>query len=241
MGTMKILATVIVLTLCLFVGSSYAADRYDWSGIYGGASIGYVHGAQDWTLGRTNFWGTKGDDRNFTFNQFDIGGHLGAQYQWKWLVLGGEGGIFKGPHDEQSKPSGHLAYVTTDEWRADIHTIAKVVAKVGFAYDRFLGYAKGGYAGAFCDTETRYNILTPPAAAHPNTTEWRNGWTVGGGVEYALFKHWIIGVEYSYIDLGKKAQQTGNIILGGGNSSDMKVDAAMHQVLFRVSYKFDVF
>jgi outer membrane immunogenic protein len=229
---MKILATVIVLTLCLFVGSSYAADRYDWSGIYGGASIGYVHASQDWTLGRSQFWGAKGDNQDFTFNQFDIGGYVGAQYQWKWLVLGAEGGIFKGPHDEQSEHSPR--YPSTDQWRADIHTIAKATAKVGYAYDRFLFYAKGGYAGAMVDTDARYNINAVPLIYNPKTSEWQSGWTVGGGVEYALTKHWIIGAEYSYIDLGTQAHKT----ISNGTLFDAKVDAAVHQVLFRVSFKF---
>lgn len=229
---MKILATVIVLTLCLFVGSSYAADRYDWSGIYGGADIGYVNAGQDWTLGRSQFWGSKGDNQDFTFNQFDIGAHVGAQYQWKWLVLGGEAGIFKGPHDEQTKPSP--GFPTTDQWRADIHTIVKATAKVGFAYDRFLGYAKGGYAGAMVETDARFNIFTSEIIFHPKTSEWQSGWTVGGGVEYALTKHWIIGAEYSYIDLGTQPHKTDSF----GTVFDAKVDAAVHQVLFRVSFKF---
>lgn len=228
---MKILATVIVLTLCLLAGSAYAADStFNWSGIYGGASIGYVHGDLDWKLRRTQWWGLTGDKRSFTFDQFDVGGHAGAQYQWKWLVLGAEGAIFKGPYDEQSKRSPR--YPTEDRWRADIHTIAKATAKVGFAYQRFLGYAKGGYAGAFVDTDAKtfYNNYKN------NTSEWHNGWTVGGGVEYGLTKHWIIGVEYNYIDLGSQTHTDHR-----PPSFNAKVDATVQQVLLRVSYKFNLF
>ncbi len=233
---MKILATIIVLSLCLFVGSAYAADsQYNWSGIYGGASIGYVHGSQDWTLGRNQFWGNKGDDRDFRFNQFDVGAHLGAQYQWKWLVLGAEGGIFKGPNEEQSEKSPR--FPATDQWRADIHTIAKAVAKVGYAYKRFLVYGKGGYAGAMVDTAARFNILAPVLTRNTKTSDWQNGWTAGGGIEYALTNHIILGAEYSYIGLGSQAHKANQ----AGAVFDAKVDAAVQQVLFRVSYKFDLF
>jgi len=234
---MKILATVIVFTLCLLAGSAYAADsQYNWSGVYGGASIGYVHGAQDWSLRGNQFWGPNGGDKGFTFNQFEVGGHIGAQYQWRWLVFGAEGSIFKGPNDEQAERSPF--FPGTDEWNADIHTIAKAVAKVGFVpWKQWLVYAKGGYAGAMVDTVT---IFPDPGTTvfRDKTSEWHNGWTVGGGIEYALTNHIIIGAEYSYIDLGSRNHLDTPTAAPFFNA---KVDAAVHQVLFRISYKFDWF
>jgi len=235
---MKILATIMVLTVCLLAGAAYAADStYNWSGIYGGASIGYVHGSQDWKLQGSQFWNAPFPDgkKDFTFDQFEVGAHIGAQYQWKWLVLGAEGGIFKGPHDEQSERSP--LYPGSDEWNADIHTIAKATAKVGYAYKRFLAYAKGGYAGAMVDTKTRFPVPGIPVFVN-KTSEWHNGWTVGGGVEYALTNHIIIGAEYSYIDLDSRNHLDTPTAAPFFNA---KVDAAVQQVLFRISYKFDWF
>lgn len=229
---MKILATIIVLSLCLFVGSAQAADsQYNWSGIYGGGSIGYVHGDQAWQLrSGSSWWGPVDGKEQFTFNQFEVGAHLGAQYQWKWLVLGAEGAISKGPHDEKEKISPY--FPSTDRWKADIHTIAKATARVGYAYDRFLFYAKGGYAGAMVDTDAR-----PPIV---KTSDWHSGWTVGAGVEYALTNHIIIGAEYNYIGLGSQNHTT-PAPGGGVGFFNAKVDATVQQVLFRVSYKFEVF
>jgi outer membrane immunogenic protein len=238
MGTMKILATVVVLTLCLLAGATWAADStYNWSGIYGGASIGYVHGEQDWKLRGSQWWGADRVKEDFTFNQFDVGAHVGAQYQWKWLVLGVEGAIFKGPHDEQFKISP--SFPAFDQWRADIHTVAKAVAKVGYAYDRFLFYAKGGYAGGLVDTDQR-TVVGSGSGSRCVTSEWQSGWTVGAGVEYALTKHWIIGAEYDYLDLGTE-MHTAYQIGGGFRYFHADVDATEHQVLLRLSYKFDLF
>jgi outer membrane immunogenic protein len=51
----------------------------------------------------------------------------------------------------------------------------------GLAFDRFLAYATGG--AAFQD----FNDV---------------GWVAGGGVEYALWNNWTIGVEYLHYDFG---------------------------------------
>jgi outer membrane immunogenic protein len=231
---MKVLATVGVIALCLLAGSAYAADStYDWSGIYLGASAGYAWGNQDWTLKGNQFWGPNGGEASFTPSQFDAGGHLGAQYQWKWLVLGGEAGIYKGPFDKDSQASPF--FPTMDEWTADIYLIAKGTAKVGLAFKRFLGYAKGGYAGGLVDTRTRFNVGTGTIIFDNRTIEWHNGWTVGGGIEHALTKHIILGAEYNYIDLGS---QTHTSLPFGGVAYNAKVDATVHQALFRLSFKF---
>jgi outer membrane immunogenic protein len=251
---MKIVATVIVLTMCLFAGSVYAADAtYNWSGVYGGLSMGYVHATEDWKVNADPYWAQLGAaEESFTFDQFDIGGHIGAQYQLNWLVLGGEFSIFKGPHDEQSKPSP--VYPASNRWNADIHTVFKAVAKAGFAYNRFLFYGKGGYAGARVDTEVVTLYPYPNAIGtlpRCKTSEWHSGWTVGGGVEYALSKHWIVGAEFDYVDFGSKTHTThasytawvGRPPVLTTTPIDFRagVDAAEYQVLLRVSYLFDLF
>jgi outer membrane immunogenic protein len=226
---MKRLAVVIVVALCVLAGSAQAADTtYDWSGFYLGASAGYAWGNQDWTLQRNQFWGPNGAERSFAPRQFDIGGHLGYQYQWRRLVIGAEGGIYKGPASKDTEISP--GFPTMDRWTANIYAIAKGTAKAGFAFNRFLGYVKGGYAGAKVDTK----VLFVAPGIRERTSDWHNGWTVGGGVEYALTKHWIIGAEYNYIDLLSQTHSTGP----GATGFNAKVDAAVHQALFRLSYKF---
>jgi outer membrane immunogenic protein len=43
------------------------------------------------------------------------------------------------------------------------------------------------------------NFFTPPTFAHATT---RAGWTVGGGIEAALWSNWILRAEYRYADYG---------------------------------------
>jgi opacity protein-like surface antigen len=80
----KILATIGVIALCLLASSAQAADsKYDWSGIYLGASAGYAWGSQDWKLKGDQWWGDDGNKGSFTPSQFEVGGYIGAQYQWR--------------------------------------------------------------------------------------------------------------------------------------------------------------
>ena len=224
---MKHLAIVGVIALCLIAGAAHAADKtYDWSGIYLGASAGYAWGDQEWKLKGAQYWGPDDGEANFKPSQFEVGGHLGAQYQWRWLVIGGEAGIYKGPYEKDSQTSPYSP--ATDEWTADIYLIAKGTFKVGLAYKRLLTYAKGGYAGALIDTKVKLNTT----GYEERTIEWHNGWTVGGGIEYALTKHLIIGAEYNYIDLLSKTH-THKV-----GTYKAKVNATVHQALVRLSLKF---
>ena len=66
-----------------------------------------------------------------------------------------------------------------------------------------------------------------------------NGWTVGGGVDYAIWQNLVFGVEYDHFDFtydGFTAPVTGPgtswIVT---NTSRLTVD----QVVARLSYKFD--
>jgi outer membrane immunogenic protein len=229
----KILATIGVIALCLLASSAQAADsKYDWSGIYLGASAGYAWGSQDWKLKGDQWWGDDGNKGSFTPSQFEVGGYIGAQYQWRWLVLGGEAGIYKGPYNKDSQPSPFEP--TEDEWTADIYLIAKGTGKVGLAYKRLLLYGKGGYAGGLVDTRAS-TIAGPFAGRDERTIAWHNGWTAGGGIEYALTDHVIIGAEYNYIDLGTTTHTFEPV---GSGTFNAKVNAIVHQALLRLSLKF---
>jgi outer membrane immunogenic protein len=225
---MKFLVTVGIIALLLLAGTAQADDTtYDWSGVYVGAGVGYSWGVVDLTLQGNQFWGPGGGGETLTPSQFDVGGYVGAQYQWNWFVLGAEAGIYKGPNDKASEASPF--YPVSDVWTADIKFITMCTAKMGFAYKRFLGYVKGGYAGALVDTQ----VALPAAGLENKTSEWHNGATVGGGIEYALTNHWIIGAEYNYIYLISKDHSDVGLV-----NYSAEVDAAVHQALFRVGFKF---
>ena len=69
--------------------------------------------------------------------------------------------------------------------------------RVGYTWDRFLGYVKAGGASV----ERQYNFLFGGGTI-AILNERRAGWSVGLGGEYA-FLDWLTGfVEYDYYNLG---------------------------------------
>jgi len=85
-------------------------------------------------------------------------------------------------------------------YSTDINPVATVTGRLGIAADQWLLYAKAGWAGAQVDASGR-NTALPDSFS---IDEWRNGWTVGGGLEYRVTRNLSLGVEYSFIDLGSE-------------------------------------
>jgi len=69
-----------------------------------------------------------------------------------------------------------------------------VRGRLGYAADRFMPFISGG--AAFGDIRA-----STPGFAGANTTN--AGWTIGGGLEFALAQNWTAKAEYLYVDLGK--------------------------------------
>ncbi len=65
--------------------------------------------------------------------------------------------------------------------------------RLGYAADRFMPYITGGLAVGDIQASV-------PGFAGANTTN--AGWTVGGGIEFAIAGHWTAKAEYLYVDLG---------------------------------------
>jgi outer membrane immunogenic protein len=175
----------------LFAGPVMAADLlptkappakvtpiYNWTGCYAGVHFGSVWVQQD--------WGAFGSDDD---SGLLLGGQLGCNYQVSTWVFGVQGDA------AWSNASGtHTDNISglTDEWKKDM--ISSVTGRFGYAWDRLLAYGKGGAAW----THDRYDNSFAIA------TETRDGWTVGGGFEYAITNHVTMFFEYDYYDFGTR-------------------------------------
>ena len=73
------------------------------------------------------------------------------------------------------------------------NSLAAVTGRIGYSWDRLLGYVKAG--GAWLNTSYAFQVNGVNVASDSAT---RTGWTVGVGAEYA-FLNWLTGfVEYDY-------------------------------------------
>jgi outer membrane immunogenic protein len=200
-----------------------APEIYDWSGIYIGAHGGYGFGDVDYDTSLT------GESINSDIDGFIGGGQLGWNWQVDSIVFGGEASITAADLDGDN--DSDVAGVNLD---GDVSWYALFGGKLGFAADRSLFYAKGGYAmGEIGTAGTNANI--PDAFSND---EKHDGWFIGGGMEYAATDNVILGAEYNYIDLGGKKNHNGTTTVGIPYVNE-DVEAQIHTVTARVSFKFN--
>lgn len=154
----------------------------NWSGFYIGANAGYGWGTSDWTSSVTD--GTTSPGGGL------VGGTVGFNGQSGAFVFGVEGDL-AGSWIRDSNSSG-TGICSAAGCSIQTSWFGTARGRLGYSYGRALLYLTAG--GAFGDVQMSTASLT--------ATEDRAGWTVGGGVEYAILGPWSAKVEYLYADLG---------------------------------------
>ena len=191
----------------------YAPARvYDWSGFYVG-----INGGGGWGESTYDFAGAGAGSTDVSVSGVLAGGTIGANYQMGSTVLGIEGDLdWSNIRGSAACPAGTCE--TRNRW------LSTVRGRLGYAFDRFLPYVTGG--AAFGDVRA-----TAPGVGSASDT--RVGWTVGGGLEYALANNWSAKLEYLYVDLGK-------FDCGGacGAVPPTNVDYRTHVARLGLNYKF---
>ena len=221
-----------------------AADsgpRYDWSGFYVGAQVGAAHGritATDVTQPSGGFFtdlvpaGTEG----FKFRKTGLAGgaHVGVQYQWGQFVLGAEGD-WTATRIRETIVSPY--FPDSDTETAKIRNYITLVGRAGYAFDRFMIYAKGGYASGKVNFRARDN----ESLVTYTKNDRQNGYTLGGGIDYALSRHVIFGADYTHIKLGSKTSTGDNVFDDGtlgSNPETYRTRATVDAIMARLSFKF---
>lgn len=63
-------------------------------------------------------------------------------------------------------------------------------------------------------------------------------WAAGAGLNYGLTSHWIVGVEYLYVDLGNVSYVETQPAVAPGASLTVSNRAAAHIARLSLDYKF---
>ena len=124
-------------------------------------------------------------------NGFAGGGHVGLQKQWGSVVLGAEAAYTWMDQQATSPSSDGVTSLTSTA-----KSLLLVTGKFGAAWDNILAYAKAGYALGDVDYRT---TATSTGVLLTTSSRQEQGWTAGVGLEYALWDHVILGVEYDYV------------------------------------------
>lgn len=215
-----------LLAVILSSASARAADvvpmdvGYDWSGIYIGAHAGYGWGSVDYQEDYVN----NDYDIDETDGFFNGGLFGGFNYQIDSFVLGAEadfgwGGVDIG-EDSNATYNDYSAFES--DWNGHLR------GRVGFAVDRALFYAAGGLAWA----DLQVDDTDPDWSDDSNTLM---GWTIGGGVEYAVTDNLLLRAEYLYDDYGDEEFE-----FDFGGSSEYSADTSLTASTVRlgIAYKF---
>jgi outer membrane immunogenic protein len=167
---------------------------YNWTGCYIGGHFGGLWAHKDWTLAPPDPVVPLG---SHDANSWLGGVQAGCDYQFagNWVV-----GI-QGDYAWTGAKGSHADFFdgTTDQ--TQIRSLATVTARVGYAWNRFLGYVKGGAAWER-DDYTRFVLGT--VVVDSFASETRGGWTVGVGGEYAFTDYLSGFLEYNYYDFGTR-------------------------------------
>jgi outer membrane immunogenic protein len=193
-----------------------STPTYSWAGFYVGANAG-------------GHWGTDNDpaftsvDTNFTSTNIAIhnqaapanlkpagfagGIHFGYNWQKSNVVVGLEADIdgLAGTKSRAVTVPLTVAPATstfTDSARDNWMSTLRV--RAGFLpTDQILIFATGGLA---LSSWSLNHSFSSTGAGGPsgtdNRTVVRTGWTVGGGLEYALKNNWFVRAEYLYANFG---------------------------------------
>jgi outer membrane immunogenic protein len=249
----QVLGTVAALALGLGASAAVAADMpvkappppvaiYTWTGCYIGLSIGdsWGRGQHTAVAGTTAVRGgvpvalaagTSIAD-SFSLSGFLGGAQGGCNYQVGGWVFGVEADWSVTNKEGQSFENRNFPLwiaSTKERW------LGTARLRLGYAItDKWLWYVTGGGAWSKFDTSS---MLVPNPVVAFTQTDWRGGWTVGAGTEYALGYGWSIKSEFLYVDFGTHTTFTGGPIpVNVFAPREVKV----HDYIFRfgMNYKF---
>lgn len=183
---------------------------YNWTGWYIG-----INGGGGW--GRSDVTGPVfSTGGSFRTSGGLVGGTLGYNWQSALWVFGLETDI-DWTNIRGSAPCGVGAFATSCEVRNDF--LGTFRGRLGYAgWDRALLYITGGLA---------YGNIKTNIVGFGSGSSTKAGWTLGGGIEFAIQGPWTAKVEYLYADLGRG---------GGVLGSDSKWNANI--VRAGINYRF---
>jgi opacity protein-like surface antigen len=188
-----------------------------WTGLYFGANVGVG-------FGQSPFYDIYGPIPDYALDADPsligaVGGfQLGYNYQFNWLVLGLQGSFdWAGIQNHFSCFTfGNQTCSNEAEW------IASITGRAGIAFGKTLLYVDGGPAwmrgtvsnsagSAACVPTGGTTVCSAPGDLFIGH-DFRDGWTIGGGLEYMLSPNWAVDVQYGYFNFG---QQPVTLVDGG--------------------------
>jgi outer membrane immunogenic protein len=216
------------------VGVTDVQYRTDWTGFYIGGKLGGAWSDISWTQDASIF---NPLDLNtpVTFSPSGIAGGLiaGGNLQVGHWIFGAELGYI-GTGLSQTATSPFLP--ATDTFTTQIDWIGTIEGRIGFQFANFLIFGKGGWAGTNASL-----TATSTVNGTQKSSEFVDGWTIGGGMEMLVWNNVVLGIEYQHIQLDLNSGNSCPFCVAGiaiATPQALGGDATISAVMVRASYLF---
>src|SRR6516165_457863 len=173
-----------------------ALPPFTWTGCYAGGQAGGGFGHKDLndSVGIVSPI-TGFTSANLNISGYMLGGQIGCDYQfWSNWVAGIEGAASGGRIGGSTGVATPSIPGDSATFKETTDLLTSITARIGYSWDRWLLYAKGGAAWA----SDRYSAFDALATYDFEGLESRLGWTAGAGIEWAVWNDWSIKLEYDY-------------------------------------------
>jgi outer membrane immunogenic protein len=184
------------------------------------------------------------------------GGQVGYNWQTGRFVFGIEGDV--GAANVRSTATVNVVdpfaiQTLTGRYTAQVDWTASLRLRAGVSVNRMLIYATGGPAFAGGRIASSFTLTNPiPGIFFPipfeGTTSTSsafttNGWTIGGGVDWAINDNWSLGGEYRFTAFGRRSVTLANTDPAGPGSLGIvpqktSMRLMTNQVMIRLNYRF---
>lgn len=168
-----------------------AAHAPLFQGLYWGVSLGYGWGESIQSYDRNDNHGLASTDPSGALGSFTVGYNM--RISPRFLVgIEGDLGIMDISADDKIVYDGHVYKTQFGPLWGTLR------GRAGFVMERALFYGTGGLA--FMDVD-EVSIGNTPGETAVNE-DFRTGWVIGAGIEYALMPGVVGKVEYLHMDFG---------------------------------------
>lgn len=189
------------------------ATIYNWTGFYIGGHVGGAFGESSSLAGSDGrFMGGAQGGADY---QFAPNWVVGIEAQYSWMDRNNTGALF---------PAGTLVAGNNDQ-------LGSVTGRIGYTWGPALLYAKGGYA--WKDNNNLGVTNAGVAQAYTVDGNRRDGYTVGGGLEYMFAPNWSAKLEYQYYNFGSTTFTSGPAEIVGARFNNDE-----HTVKAGLNYRF---
>jgi outer membrane immunogenic protein len=203
------------------------AVTYNWSGFYLGVNGGGGSAGKCWDLVRADVdFALPREEGCHNATGGTVGGQVGHRWRLAHWVFGIEG---QGNWADFAGSNSSLAFADETN-KSKVRAFGLVTGQVGYAWNNWLFYVKGGAAVADDRYET-FRTSTGSFILGASKTHW--GGAVGTGFEFAFAPNWSFGVEYDHLFLGSS-----EVTMTGQFVDVVRVHQDVNIGLARLNYRF---